>query len=202
MTNHTSATVVAFRQSALLLPAASLIGTLLLLGFASPVKATQPPFADWLNYKADKVLTVEEATQIVELSLLLVNKDKPVEQRRNAAESIGLKMPHRAAVPALIQVIADNKDELRVRSGAITALSQVNDKSVIPLLISAFRYPDLRSRACEQLRKLYGYNNVPPFGLTPQSSEKEGEQVIKVWEDWWKMNEATSKPHRAMLLFE
>lgn len=109
-------------------------------------------------------------------------------RRADAARTLG-EIGHRDAIPALKQVFEDTTLAWELRYVALTALSQIPDKSVVPVLIQALgdREPNIFYHAVKLLQNVSG----EPVGLRFASGtplEQEQPAVIARWQRWWREN--------------
>jgi len=158
-----------------------------------------------VHYRADQKLSAQEATELVELALRIVDRKQPTPERKAAARRIGIHLPHKAAIPALLRIVRDSKDNEDVRYWALTALSQIADNSVITLLIDTLkdRAPNIRARADEQLKKLAGWKSPHSISVYRQDiSAKELDLAVSSWRQWWKNTQPKFKFDRIRVLGE
>jgi HEAT repeat protein len=156
-------------------------------------------------YQANAALSADEAFRLVEVVLILVDKEKPATQRVEAAEIIRSRMPHRAAVPALASVARDGRTDQQVRSHAIIALSFVDDKSVIPLLIELVNDGNagVRKVANRQLWKLAAWHRPHSIRVADADTPAADlELAVKSWKEWWKKTEPTYRFSRSWLIWQ
>lgn len=171
---------------------ASYIAVLVGLVLGSVVGQKKPIECDWCrkgrciaHLPANRHLTPEEHRRMkAAIQVLLDRKYKP-EKRAEAARVLG-RIAHLEAIEPLKQIAFNRRENELVRYWAVTALSQIADKKVIPLLIDLTLDDKVGRRACEQLWKLTGLR-LPP-GIEPM---KSGER----WKDWWAGNQ--TKYHQA-----
>ncbi len=182
------------------------------------------------NLKADRKLSPEENTKMEFLIAVLLDKNAskiPIEvpnplyrgdrirfRRRAAAKVLGIEIAHSKAAAPLISVATDTKEHLEMRYSAITALSRIADKSVIPVLLDLLNDDevDLRGRAYEQLDKLkVGPESSDPeveypmgqvFGYSFRSSPGLRIEAIQKWRDWWKANQKSFEFKRERAMFD
>lgn len=154
--------------------------------------------------RADQTLSAEEAKRLAELMRKLEDRKVSMREREEAARKIGEELPHKSAIPVLAKVVKDTKDNRDVRYWALTALSQIADKSVIPLVIEALSdpTPQIRFRADEQLWKLAGERPHNVIVSSPDISSKELGTALSSWKKWWQKNKKTFKFVRTRVLFE
>ena len=187
-------------------------------------------FLKLARLKADRKLSAEERAKMEQLITILQDKDAskiPIElpnplykksrikrRRGEAAKLLGLEIAHRDAIPALTAVIKDKKEDTIVRYCAITGLSIIADKSVIPVLLDMLNDDkvDLRSHAYGQLDKL----RVAPqekepeiilpvaryFGYSFYYPPAKRLEAIRKWKAWWKANKKRFKIVRERAMWE
>jgi len=142
---------------------------------------------------ADRQLSATEAAWLSELNASLLDRgaDHGKDPRRRAEAARGLgEIGHKDAIPALRQVMEDTTDDYAVRCEALTALSRIADKSVVPILIRALGDDQLQRRASWQLIWLSGTTLGLTFG--PETSREEEIAILTdKWTQWWEENQDT-----------
>jgi HEAT repeat protein len=159
-----------------------------------------------IHLKADRPLSATEATQMVQAIVTLLDKSQRVDKRREAAVFLGQKIAHQAAILPLKMVAMDEKDNSTVRYWAVTALSQIADKTVVEILIKlcSSGTTNIRRRAHEQLLKLSGCipKGIPSRALLPNATQQDIDALVKAWREWWEQNREKFKFDRAKTLIE
>lgn len=159
--------------------------------------ATSP--ADPLRPKADRELTCEEQARVDELVKIIDDKREKPFKRAVAAMLLGEEIAHKSAIPILSALARDGKEHARVKYKAVTALSQIEDKAVMPIIIDALKdkHVDVRLSAMEQLRKLTTNN----FGFHPKDTQEGRVAAVEKWKNWWQANKETFEMDRRKALF-
>ena len=135
---------------------------------------------------ANRSLSAAEVAKIHQLSDIVIDKSLAGLQRRSAAKSLGLTVPHKIGIPALLAVLRDESDERDVRYACLTALSRITDERVINYLIETLSDDDARiaSRAERQLWKLTDQQIPLDIHAEPEVRSRQAEG----WRDWWDKN--------------
>lgn len=141
-----------------------------------------------IHLAADRKLTPKERKEMDAAIQVLLDRKRKLEERKKAAEVLGYRIAHQEAIEPLKRIAFNKREERELRYWAVTALSLIADKRVIPLLIDLAIDDKVGGRAAEQLRKLTGMR-LPP-GIEPM---KKGEK----WRDWWTRNKV--RYHKAWL---
>lgn len=158
------------------------------------------------NIPADRPLTLQELDYILRLSDYLIDKQNDWSSRDAAANILG-DLGHQYAIPALLAVLRDEKDNSEVRQRVVAALSKIRDKRVIGWLIEdalGSGENRLAMQALEDLPQLVGGPNVqegfdlmpPPPSDNLEAYRKENAKYLqkfyqhaqKAWRAWWKEN--------------
>jgi len=157
---------------------------------------------------ADRQLTPDEKKMMENAIHILLDRKRNVYEREEAAWLLGEKIAHRDCIEVLKRVAFDKKEDRGVRYWAATALSQIADRQIIPLLIDLTLDDEVGGRAKEQLWKLTGLR-FPP-GIKEAEKEEKWEdwwarikyKYHKAWMDWWEKNKDTFVIDRTKALIE
>lgn len=189
---------------------------LLLAGIVLAGEENGSPVKEKWELKADRSLTAQEATKLVELTVVVTGRPLPrsrpsslswrvagtLARRREAARRLGEELGHLAAIPVLLSVLEDEGEDRGVRYAALTSVSLIADKSIVPLILKFLEDPDqsIRSRAQEQLMKLSGRS--PSFGLGDHVPQEERAKAVAEWRAWWEENKEIFVFDRSRMLYE
>jgi len=151
---------------------------------------------------AHRVLSPAEKLRLSDLIKTMQNKHCKSLDRYEAARKIGIEIGHIEAIKPLLHTLENLEEEKGVRYRALTAISQITDKSVVPILLRFLDDPSatIRQRANEQLMKLSG--SGMSFSFWDYIPKEERAESAKKWRDWWAKNEKTFVFKRSRVMLE
>jgi len=156
---------------------------------------------------ADRQLTAQEKEKMNAAVRIILDPQKRAYHRAEAARVLGEKVAHRDAIEPLKRIAFSGAESPRLRYWAVTALSQIADKQVIPLLIDLTLDDQIGGRAKEQLFKLTRMRFPPGFSWVEEGPPEEWWPRSKgryreAWMKWWEQNRETFVFDRKRALIE
>jgi hypothetical protein len=151
-----------------------------------PAEAARPEEID-----PTRPLSAQQAQDLVQQVVILVDRGRPHEQREEAVQILETQFRHSAALPALRFVAHEEQESPSLRTKAMRALLFVGLAAAVPDMLRLLRSADqrVRSFAWEALRSQHPEGSE--FLFDPAKPPAENEEAIARWEQWWKQNEHT-----------
>jgi len=155
-----------------------------------------------LELDAHRTLSADEKKKLSYLVKTMEDKKLQMVPRSDAIRELGEKVAHIDALKPILRILEDVKEDEYIRYTALTAISQIADKSVVPILLRFLEDPSsaIRQRAHTQLRKLSGCNWY--FSFMDDVPKEERAESVKKWREWWAKNEKTFVYKRICVLVE
>jgi hypothetical protein len=142
---------------------------------------------------ADRKLSAAELDELLAMSDVLISKREDPGRRRGVANRLGEDVAHKYAIPALVAVLRDPREDDDVRIKCVLALSWIRDKRVLDFLIDALSDSNsgVAFEAHSQLQKLTEQSfEYERFDEDPKSEMRQS--LHKKWHDWWESHRDTA----------
>lgn len=159
-----------------------------------------PPGPDPLE-DPDRSLSGDEAHRMVQLIVKALDEEEDSAERYFAAGALGMKVSHRATIPALRKLAQDSTRPQKVREGAVWGLCVTPHKDVVPVLIGLLEDEDRQiafmageGLSCHFPRPAQQLGWSPPEDLFART------ELAEKWRAWWAANKDEAKMNRRRAL--
>ena len=152
--------------------------------------AAEQKYPDRYSYEqqANRSLNKEEISKLFDLSHLLIDKNRSLRDRLFAPEKLVVLIGHRNAIPVLLAVLRDEKEDQDLRYRCLSAISRITDKTSIDILIETMtdQDPVIGARAWEQFWKITAQGKRFEIGSNTDLNVRK--ERAKISATWWAEN--------------
>ncbi len=166
---------------------------------ADLAKRDPPPVSTALPFRftldARRELSDRERAELQRLAKIGSDGEQPLARRSQAVRLLGERLAHIDCIEPLRRILDNASESQELRYAALTAMSRIADKSVVPILMAQLDDPNwaFRLRLTGQLGKFTGGQSFQFYGRT---TDERWVKAVATWKQWWKENENDLVPDR------